>query len=32
MNYYNQINELLEEMLDDIKYIKKATFLNSIKK
>lgn len=32
MNYYNQINNLLEEMLDDIKYIKKATFLNSIKK
>lgn len=32
MNYYNQINDLLEEMLDDIKYIKKATFLSSIKK
>lgn len=32
MNYYNQINDLLEEMLDDIKYIKKAAFLSSIKK
>ncbi len=32
MNYYNQINELMNEMLDDIKYIKKATFLQAIEK
>ena len=32
MNYYNQINELMEDMLDDINYIKKAAFLTSIKK
>lgn len=32
MNYYNRINELLDEMVDDIKYIKKTTFLNNIMK
>lgn len=32
MNYYLRINELIDEMVDDVNYIKKATFLNSIKK
>lgn len=30
MNYYNRINNLLDEMVDDISYIKKETFINSI--
>lgn len=32
MNYYNQINELMDEMLEDVMYIKKATFLKMIRK
>ena len=32
MNYYNRINEMLNEMTDDINYIKKTAFLYSIKK
>lgn len=32
MNYYSRINELIDDMVDDINYIKKATFLSSIKK
>lgn len=32
MNYYNRINDLLDDMLDDVKYIKKATFLSTINK
>ena len=27
MNYYIQINDLLDDMVDDINYIKKKTFL-----
>ena len=32
MNYYNQVNELLCEMTDDINYITKVSFLHSLKK
>lgn len=32
MNYYNRINMLIDEMVDDVKYIKTTTFLNSLKK
>ncbi len=32
MNYYNRINKLLDSMVDDINYIKKETFLNTINK
>jgi hypothetical protein len=32
MNYYIQINDLLDDMVDDINYIKKKTFLNTISK
>lgn len=32
MNCYNRINEILDDMVDDIKYIKTETFLNYIKK
>jgi hypothetical protein len=32
MNYYNRINEILDEMTDDIKYIKKRTFVTLLKK
>ena len=32
MNYYNRVNEILNEMTDDINYIKKTTFVYSIEK
>ena len=32
MNCYNRINNLINEMTDDINYIKTKAFLNSIKK
>lgn len=32
MKHYNVINETFEEMIDDIKYIKKATFVGYLKK
>ena len=32
MNYYNRINSLMDEMTDDINYIKKRTFLYSLNK
>ncbi len=32
MSYYNRINDLMDEMTDDINYIKKRTFLYSLNK
>lgn len=32
MKNYNVVNEKIEEMIDDIKFIKKATFILGIKK
>ena len=32
MNCFNRVNELLNEMTDDITYIKKTTFLYSLSK
>jgi len=32
MKNYNILNEAFEEMIDDIKYIKKATFVGNLKK
>lgn len=32
MKNYNILNETFEEMIDDIKYIKKATFIGCYKK
>ena len=32
MSYYNRINDLMDDMTDDINYIKKRTFLYSLNK
>ena len=32
MSYYNRINDLMDEMTDDINYIKKRAFLYSLNK
>lgn len=32
MKSYNHINQLFDEMLDDVKYIKRATFVNSLQR
>lgn len=32
MNCYNRINSALEEMIEDVKYAKKAAFILGIKK
>lgn len=32
MEYYNRINEAFEQMIDDVKYAKKATFILGLRK